>query len=244
MIIPSIDIINGTIVRLYQGKYHRKTTYKDKIYDIFSNHHLKGANFIHLVDLDGASDPKKKQINVIKDILSYSKVNLQVGGGIRNSEDLKILFSLGVKRVVIGSSAVYAPEKVRFWLKKYGGERIVLALDVRIIDNTREIIINAWKKTSGISIEELIDKFFCSGLKHVLCTDTSRDGTLLGPNIDLYADLSKSFKDIYFQASGGIGSLNDIILLRKSGVKSVIIGRALLEKKIDLAEAIKCWQNG
>ncbi|XBC38277.1 MAG: 1-(5-phosphoribosyl)-5-[(5-phosphoribosylamino)methylideneamino]imidazole-4-carboxamide isomerase [Buchnera aphidicola (Floraphis choui)] len=244
MIIPSIDLINGKIVRLYQGKYNCKTFYEDYINDIILNYYSQGASTIHLVDLDGALDPKKKQTHIIQDLLSYSNISLQVGGGIRNCEDVDLLFSLGVKRIVIGTSAIKTPEKVSMWLEKYGGDAIILALDINVSSNgCKDVVINAWKNSSGISLEELIYKFSPLGLKHVLCTDVSKDGTLLGPNVKLYEDISTSFSHIHFQSSGGIGSLNDIASIKKSGVKSVIVGRALLEKKFSLVEAIKCWQN-
>lgn len=245
MIIPSIDIINGKVVRLYQGKYSCKTIYKNKIRDIISDYCSKGISLIHLVDLDGASNPKKRQVHIIQDILSNFNINLQVGGGIRSSEDVRVLFELGVTRIVVGSSAIHTPDKVDYWLKKYGSNRIVLALDLKIANNgCKEVVIDAWRCSSGKNVETLINRFTLSGLKYVLCTDVLRDGTLFGPNFNLYRDLSSTFKNIHFQASGGIGSLKDIILVKQSGVRSVIVGRALLEKKINLIEAIKCWQNG
>ncbi|XBC41867.1 MAG: 1-(5-phosphoribosyl)-5-[(5-phosphoribosylamino)methylideneamino]imidazole-4-carboxamide isomerase [Buchnera aphidicola (Kaburagia rhusicola rhusicola)] len=245
MIIPSIDLINGKIVRLYQGKYNLKTFYEDHIYSVLSDYFLQGASIVHLVDLDGALNPHNKQTHVIKSLLNHSNFNLQVGGGIRNHKDIELLLSLGVKRVVIGSSAIYTPKKINIWLQEYGNDSIVLALDLKISrDNFKEVVVNAWKSPSGISLEELIHQFSPLGLKHVLCTDVSKDGTLLGPNVDLYKYLSDSFNHIHFQSSGGIGSLNDIMSIRRSGVKNIIIGRALLEKKFSLIEAIKCWQNG
>jgi len=244
LIIPSIDLIGGKIVRLYKGKYNFKTFYKYCIQDILLSYYSQGASIMHLVDLDGALNPYNKQIDIIKSLISDSNFEFQIGGGIRDNKDIELLMSLGAKRVVIGSSAIHTPERVKSWLEKYGGERIVLALDLKISNNSyNEVVIDAWKKSSGISIEQLIDKFSLSGLKHVLCTDTSKDGTLLGPNIDLYKYLSSSFSHINFQSSGGIGSLKNIISIKKSGVHSVIIGRALLEKKFSLTEAIKCWQS-
>ncbi|XBC44461.1 MAG: 1-(5-phosphoribosyl)-5-[(5-phosphoribosylamino)methylideneamino]imidazole-4-carboxamide isomerase [Buchnera aphidicola (Schlechtendalia peitan)] len=244
MIIPSIDLINGKIVRLYKGKYNFKTFYKFNIKDVLLNYYAQGASIIHIVDLDGALNPDKKQTNIIKVLLSNSDFSLQVGGGIRDDKDIELLFSLGVKRVVVGSSAVYTPEKVSSWLKRYGGECIVLALDLKIFSNSyKEVVVNAWKSSSGISVEQLINKFSSDGLKHVLCTDISKDGTLLGPNINLYKELFNSFKHINFQSSGGIGSLEDIVSIKQSGIQNIIIGRALLEKKFSLIEAITCWQN-
>ncbi|XBC38811.1 MAG: 1-(5-phosphoribosyl)-5-[(5-phosphoribosylamino)methylideneamino]imidazole-4-carboxamide isomerase [Buchnera aphidicola (Melaphis rhois)] len=245
MIIPSVDLINGKIVRLYQGKYNCKTSYEDDIYDVLSNYYSQGSSIVHLVDLDGALNPKRKQIHIIKTLLSHSNFNIQVGGGIRTRQDIELLFSLGVKRVVIGSLAIYDSITVKTWLKEYGGDAIILAFDIRINNHEyKEVVVDAWKKFSGVSLEKLIDEFSSCGLKYVLCTDISRDGTLLGPNINLYKDLVKSFSHISFQSSGGIGSLNDITSIKQSGVESIIIGRALLEKKFSLIEAIQCWQNG
>lgn len=244
MIIPAFDLINGKVVRLYQGDYSHQKKYHVNLYESLDKYALQGVKIIHLVDLDGAKNSKNRQLEVIKKILSYTNIPIQIGGGIRDSKDIEIFLNFGAKRVVIGSSVITNKHKVKEWLKNYGSDAIVLALDVNINNNgKKEIYINGWQKKTNSSLEEIIKYFIASKLKHVLCTDISKDGTLLGPNIKLYSDIVKSFKNIEFQASGGVAELQDIISLKKTGVKSVIVGRSLLEKKFTIEEALKCWQN-
>ncbi|QCI20845.1 1-(5-phosphoribosyl)-5-[(5-phosphoribosylamino)methylideneamino]imidazole-4-carboxamide isomerase [Buchnera aphidicola (Hyperomyzus lactucae)] len=243
MIIPAFDLINGLAVRLYQGNYSHQKNYNINLPDCLEEYKLKGIKTIHLVDLDGARDSKNRQIELFKKILSYSRIPIQIGGGIRTTKDICTLLNLGVKRVVIGSSIIQNKIKVKKWLNVYGPDSIVLALDIKITNNSKKIYINGWQKKTNITLEEIIEYFLPSGLKHVLCTDISKDGTLSGPNIKLYKEISNSFEKIQFQASGGVGTLQDIISLKKTGVKSVIIGRSLLEKKFRVEEALKCWPN-
>jgi len=241
MIIPAFDLMNGMIVRLYQGDYLKYKNYDVKLINYLKEYKLKGIKVIHLVDLDGAKNSKNRQIELFKKILSYNIIPIQIGGGIRTTQDIRTLLDLGVKRVVIGSSIIKNKHKVKKWLDIYGPDSIVLALDININGkNEKEIYINGWQKKTNILLEEIIEYFSPNGLKHVLCTDISKDGTLSGPNIKLYKEISNYFKNIKFQASGGVGQLQDIISLRKTGVHSIIIGRSLLEKRFTIEEAIKC----
>ncbi len=169
---------------------------------------------------------------------------VQVGGGIRTRDDVRALLEAGASRVVVGSTAVKAPEEVKAWFNEFGAEAIVLALDVRIdAANRKEVAISGWQEAAGVTLEEVIAWFEPVGLKHVLCTDISRDGTLSGSNVALYQEVTARYPDIAFQSSGGIGGIEDIAALRGSGVKGVIVGRALLEGKFTVSEAIACWQN-
>ncbi|QCI24208.1 1-(5-phosphoribosyl)-5-[(5-phosphoribosylamino)methylideneamino]imidazole-4-carboxamide isomerase [Buchnera aphidicola (Muscaphis stroyani)] len=244
MIIPSFDLINGQLVRLYQGNYSKKKYYSMNLYDCLKDYKFNEVKYVHLVDLDGAQNRKKRQIKLFKKILSYSPISIQIGGGIQTEEDINDFLEAGAKRVVIGSAAVKNKKEVARWLKNYGPDSIILALDIYINDkNEKKILINGWQQKTSVSLEEMIKYFLSNGLKHVLCTDISKDGTLSGPNINLYSEITNTFKNIKFQASGGVGSLNDIINLKLSGVESVIIGRSLLEKKFTIQEALKCWQK-
>lgn len=169
---------------------------------------------------------------------------MQVGGGIRSEEDVIALLEAGASRVVIGSFAVKNPAIVQSWFKRYGANAIVLALDIRIdVNGIKHVAINGWQDNSNVTLEQVIEQFLPFGLKHVLCTDISRDGTLAGSNVELYQEISSSYPQVAFQASGGIGNLDDIAALRNSGVAGVIVGRALLEGKFNVEEAIACWQN-
>jgi phosphoribosylformimino-5-aminoimidazole carboxamide ribotide isomerase len=244
MIIPAIDLMNGKIVRLYQGNYEKKIDYNKNIYSQLEHYCTQGATNIHIVDHDGAKNPKNIQIGLCNDILSKFKIVLQIGGGIREEKDIENLFKAGATRVVIGSYAIKNKEEVKNWFNNYGSDFIVLALDVRVhANNYKEVLMNAWQSSTKLSLENLIEEFSSVGLKHVLCTDISKDGTLSGPNFNLYKEISHVFKDIKLQSSGGISSLKDIVKLKSCGVKSIIIGRSLLENTFTVSEAIQCWQN-
>ncbi|CAL4042332.1 1-(5-phosphoribosyl)-5-[(5-phosphoribosylamino)methylideneamino]imidazole-4-carboxamide isomerase [Buchnera aphidicola] len=244
MIIPAIDLMDGKVVRLYQGDYSKKKYYNDDIYTRLCNYNIHAVKMIHIVDLDGAKNPNNRQIQLFKEILSKVDIPLQIGGGIRKEKDIETLFQAGTKRVVISSSAIINQKEVKRWFNIYGGNAIVLALDVLINKKKeKEILINGWKDHSKFILEYIINEFSEVGLKHVLCTDISKDGTLLGPNFILYKEISKLFPHIKFQSSGGVGSLNDISRLKSCGIHDVIIGRSLLEKKFSILEAVQCWQN-
>lgn len=245
MIIPALDLIDGKVVRLHQGDYAQQRDYGSDPLPRLQDYAGQGATVLHLVDLTGAKDPAKRQIDLLKKLLNGVEAVVQVGGGIRNRDDVKALLDAGASRVVVGSTAVKQPEEVKAWFNEFGPDAIVLALDVRIdAANRKEVAISGWQEASGITLEEVIEQFQPVGLKHVLCTDISRDGTLSGSNVDLYKEVTARFPQIAFQSSGGIGELSDIAALRGSGVQGVIVGRALLEGKFTVSEAIACWQNG
>ncbi|MCW0351346.1 1-(5-phosphoribosyl)-5-[(5-phosphoribosylamino)methylideneamino]imidazole-4-carboxamide isomerase [Pantoea ananatis] len=245
MIIPALDLIDGKVVRLHQGDYAQQRDYGSDPLPRLQDFAGQGATVLHLVDLTGAKDPAKRQIALLKTLLNGVEAVVQVGGGIRNRDDVKALLDAGASRVVVGSTAVKQPEEVKAWFNEFGPDAIVLALDVRIdAANRKEVAISGWQEAAGVTLEEVIEQFQPVGLKHVLCTDISRDGTLSGSNVDLYKEVTARFPQIAFQSSGGIGELSDIAALRGSGVQGVIVGRALLEGKFTVSEAIACWQNG
>ena len=155
------------------------------------------------------------------------------------------MLDAGVERVVVGSTAVKSPEIVKGWFTRFGAEHLVLALDVRIDEQgAKQVAVSGWQENSGVTLEELVETYLPVGLQHVLCTDISRDGTLAGSNVSLYEEVCARYPQVAFQSSGGIGSLDDIAALRSTGVRGVIVGRALLEDKFTVTEAIQCWQNG
>lgn len=245
MIIPALDLIEGKVVRLHQGDYGQQRDYGSDPLPRLQDYQAQGAELLHLVDLTGAKDPAKRQIPLLKTLLAGVSVPVQIGGGIRTRDDVDALLNAGAARVVVGSTAVKQPEAVQQWFREYGAERIVLALDVRIdAANRKEVAISGWQEAAGVTLEEVIDQFAPVGLQHVLCTDISRDGTLTGSNVALYQEVSARFPAVAFQSSGGIGSLDDIAALRGCGARGVIVGRALLEGKFTVSEAIACWQNG
>lgn len=244
MIIPAIDLIEGSVVRLYQGDYEQKTQYELDPIDVVNNYADQGAKWLHIVDLTGAKDTNKRQLKLIGDIVATGRMQFQAGGGIRSEQDVAQLLELGVKRVVIGSLAVKEPELVKGWVTKYGSEAIVLALDINIDEQGNKFIAtHGWQENSGVSLEALLEDFLSVGAKHVLCTDISRDGTLQGANHQLYSEMAAKFPTIEWQASGGIGNLDDIAVLKPTHVSGVILGRALLEGKFTVEQAIECWQS-
>ena len=245
MIIPALDLIDGTVVRLHQGDYAQQRDYGNDPLTRLQGYAAEGAEVLHLVDLTGAKDPAKRQIPLIKTLVAGVNVPVQVGGGIRTEEDVAALLAAGVARVVVGSTAVKSPEVVKGWFMRFGAEALVLALDVRIdAEGVKQVAVSGWQENSGVSLEELIETYQPVGLKHVLCTDISRDGTLAGSNVSLYQEVCARYPQIAFQSSGGIGGLQDVAALRGTGVRGVIVGRALLEGKFNVTEAIQCWQNG
>ncbi|GAC31652.1 1-(5-phosphoribosyl)-5-[(5-phosphoribosylamino)methylideneamino]imidazole-4-carboxamide isomerase [Paraglaciecola polaris] len=244
MIIPAIDLIEGSVVRLYQGDYEQKTQYELNPIDVVHSYADQGAKWLHIVDLTGAKDTSKRQLKLIGDMVATGRMQFQAGGGIRNEQDVAQLLGLGVKRVVIGSLAVKEPELVKGWVTKYGSEAIVLALDINIDEHGNKFIAtHGWQENSGVSLEDLLNDFLSIGAKHVLCTDISRDGTLQGANHQLYREMAAKFPTIEWQASGGIGNLDDIAVLKPTHVSGVILGRALLEGKFTVEQAIECWQS-
>lgn len=244
MIIPAIDLIDGKVVRLYQGDYGQQTTFDLSPLAQLQSYQDQGANWLHIVDLTGAKDPAKRQTALIAKLTAGLNANIQVGGGIRTEEQVAELLSLGVKRVVIGSLAVKEPELVKGWFNKFGSEAICLALDVNINQNGEKIVaVSGWQSGGGKSLESIVEDFSQVGLKHALVTDISRDGTLTGANTALYRELSSHYPNIAWQASGGIATLEDVAAVRDSGAAGIIIGKALLINQFNVAEAIQCWPN-
>lgn len=244
MIIPALDLIDGKVVRLHQGDYGQQRDYGNDPLPRLQDYQQQGGEVLHLVDLTGAKDPAARQIPLLRKLLAGVSVPVQVGGGIRSEDDVAALIEAGASRVVIGSTAVRQPDVVKQWFTRFGADALVLALDVRIAaDGSKNIAVSGWQEDSGVTLEQIVDKFLPYGLKHVLCTDISRDGTLSGSNVSLYQEVCARYPQVAFQSSGGIGSLEDIAALRGSGVKGVIVGRALLEGKFTVKEAIACWQN-
>lgn len=244
MIIPALDLIDGKVVRLHQGDYGQQRDYGNDPLPRLQDYQQQGGEVLHLVDLTGAKDPAARQIPLLRKLLAGVSVPVQVGGGIRSEDDVAALIEAGASRVVIGSTAVRQPDVVKQWFTRFGADALVLALDVRIAaDGSKNIAVSGWQEDSGVTLEQIVEQFLPYGLKHVLCTDISRDGTLSGSNVALYQEVCARYPQVAFQSSGGIGSLEDIAALRGTGVKGVIVGRALLEGKFTVKEAIACWQN-
>ncbi|TEY03917.1 1-(5-phosphoribosyl)-5-[(5-phosphoribosylamino)methylideneamino]imidazole-4-carboxamide isomerase [Campylobacter sp. US33a] len=241
MLIPALDLIDGEVVRLVKGDYEQKKVYKYDPLEKFREYEKAGATWLHLVDLSGAKDTSKRQLALIEKLASKVSVNLQVGGGIRTKAEIKALLESGVKRVVIGSLAITNPVLCEEILSSFGSEAIVLALDT-ILKDEYKIVINAWQDTSDKSLLEVLEFYSAKGLKHILCTDISKDGTMQGANVLLYKFIYEKFPQIHIQASGGVASLEDLKKL-KGICSGVIVGKALLDGVFSVEEGIKCLAN-
>jgi len=241
IIYPAIDLRDGRVVRLTEGRFDQEKCYGDDPLAVAREFAADGAQWLHVVDLDGAKDPAKRQIALVARLARESGLRVQTGGGIRRAAQVDALLAEGATRVIVGSLAVTNPNLVTSWLERYGSERLVLALDARA-DSTGvfRLATAGWQKTSETTMADLIARYLPHGLRHVLCTDISRDGKLTGPNLPLYGELRTRFPALQLQASGGVSSLGDLQQLKKLHLAGAIVGRALYEKKFTLPEALAC----
>lgn len=236
---PALDLINGKVVRLFKGDYAREQSYDFKPLDKLKEYENAGAKWLHLVDLDGAKEPKNRQIPLIKSLCDAANVSVQVGGGIRSKDDIKALLSAGASRVVIGSVAILNPELCVEILREFPAHQICLALDVLPKGAEFIVAVNAWQNESDKKLLEVIEFYAEHGLSHLLCTDISRDGTMSGANLRLYKLISEIFPNIEILASGGVNSLADLKNL-KGICGGVIVGKALLDGTFSVKDALAC----
>jgi len=237
--IPAIDLRGGQVVRLKQGDYAQQTTYAADPRELAQRYADAGARWLHLVDLDGARSGRLDNLAVIRSIAADG-MQVQAGGGVRDEVDLQRLFDAGVQRAVLGSVAIRDPELVAGWLNKHGAERLTLALDTRRIDGRWTLPSAGWTETEARTLDELAPWYAARGARHLLCTDIDRDGMLAGFNLDLYRHLAGTVPSLAVQASGGVRSLDDIRAAREAGARGVILGRALLEGRFTVEEALAC----
>ena len=232
-LIPAIDIINGQCVRLTKGDYDQKTVY-GKPLDMALEFERIGFERLHVVDLDGAKSKHIVNDGVLKEITSQTRLTVDFGGGIKTDEDLEKAFASGAAMVTVGSIAVTEPERFMGWLEKYGAEKMILGADVR----HGKISINGWKEDSTEDLLPFLKKYIDAGVKNVLCTEISKDGTLAGPAIDLYQRVMDTYPELHLIASGGVSSIADIEALDAAGIPAVVFGKAIYEGKINLKELI------
>ena len=234
-LIPAIDIINGQCVRLTKGDYQQKTVYSDSPAEVAKGFEQLGFKRLHVVDLDGAKSKHIVNDEVLRRITTETKLTVDFGGGIKTDEDIRKAFDAGAKMVTVGSIAVQQPELCFEWLDKYGPERIILGADVR----HGKISINGWKEDSDEDLLPFLRKYIDAGIKNVLCTEISKDGTLAGPAIDLYKSMMRVYPELHLIASGGVSSMDDIKALDAAGIPAVVFGKAIYEGRIDLRQLIK-----
>jgi phosphoribosylformimino-5-aminoimidazole carboxamide ribotide isomerase len=244
LLIPAIDLRDGRCVRLREGDFAKTTNYPVEPPALLRHFHSLGATWLHVVDLDGARDGVGVNAPIIANLARYRGVSLQVGGGVRSAALIEGFLTAGVARVVIGSVAVQRPAEVASWLKTFGPERICLAFDIKIGPvEEPQVHTHGWVRNSALSLWNAIGAFAEKRLKHVLCTDIGRDGTLRGPNFDLYRECFRRFPLLSWQASGGIRSGTDLARLSRTGVAAAVSGTALIEDRIPSKELQPFWQN-
>lgn len=234
IVYPSLDLRAGQVVRLQQGDPNRQTVYAADPMVVAQRWIAAGAAWLHIVNLDGTFATASDNERIVKAICGL-KVAVQFGGGLRSAEDIARAFEMGVRRVVLGTVAVAQPERVAGWITEYGTDRIAVALDAR----DGFVATHGWQQTSTVTPVQLGKQFRGMGVSHALYTDISRDGELVGVNVGGTADLAHQ-TGLAVIASGGVGSLQDVIALRETGaVAGVILGKAMYEGHIDVAEAIR-----
>lgn len=236
-LIPAIDIIDGKCVRLTKGDYDQKTVYGNPI-DMAKEFERIGYTRLHVVDLDGAKSKHIVNDAVLRAITTETNLTVDFGGGIKTDEDLEKAFAAGASMVTVGSIAVTNPDLFMGWLEKYGAEKMILGADVR----HGKISINGWKEDSDEDLLSFLEKYVNAGVKNVLCTEISKDGTLSGPAIDLYRQVMDAYPALHLIASGGVSSKEDVIALDAAGIPAVVFGKAIYEGKINLKE-LWDWQN-
>lgn len=241
IIYPAIDLRSGRVVRLTEGRFDQEKSYGDDPLAVAREFKSAGATWLHVVDLDGAKDPSKRQTALVEKIARSSGLRVQTGGGIRDEAQIAALLAAGVERVIVGSLAAREPARVRGWFARFGPEHIILSPDVRLdAGGIPRVAAAGWQESTGVALDDLLNGYLAAGLIHILCTDISRDGKLSGPNTSLYAQLVKRFPSLQIQASGGVSSLDDLRILKTTGSAGAIVGRALYEKKFTLQEALAC----
>lgn len=236
IIFPAIDIRDGKCVRLFKGDFNQETVFSDKPEEMAEKWQAEGAEFLHLVDLDGALAGKSQNLATVKKIIAAVNIPVELGGGIRTMENIDEVLALGVKRVILGSVAVKNPELVKEACAKYG-ERIVVGIDAKY----GIVAVDGWGVSGNVDVITLAKEMAKAGVKTIIYTDISRDGTLAGVNVEATAKLARE-SGINIVASGGVKSTADIKALlpyEKDGIEGVIVGKSIYMKTLDLAEAIE-----
>ncbi|MEI7627684.1 MAG: 1-(5-phosphoribosyl)-5-[(5-phosphoribosylamino)methylideneamino]imidazole-4-carboxamide isomerase [Bacteroidota bacterium] len=231
-IIPAIDIIDGKCVRLTQGDYEQKTIYNENPLEVAKAFEGAGLKRLHLVDLDGAKEGTVKNWVVLQQIAASTTLSIDFGGGIKQDKDLKIVFESGAAYATIGSLAVKQREVFVSWLNEYGADKFLLGADVK----SEKIAIAGWLETTDIDIYDFLKDYVSQGIQQVFCTDVSKDGKLEGPAIDLYKKIIDQFPSLWFIASGGVSSMDDLHALKAIGCSGAIVGKAIYEGRIQLNE--------
>jgi phosphoribosylformimino-5-aminoimidazole carboxamide ribotide isomerase len=231
-IIPAIDLIEGKCVRLSKGDYAQKKIYNENPLEIAKSFEYHGLKRLHLVDLDGAKAQHVVNWKVLEKIALKTSLTIDFGGGIKSDEDMDIIFKCGAAMATIGSVAVKNRELFFNWLGRYGADKIILGADV----NEKKIAVSGWLEVTELDVFQFLEDYLDKGVKHVLCTDISKDGMLQGTSMHLYQEIKNRFKNIELIASGGVTQLDELFKLQEMGVSGAIIGKAIYEGRISLLD--------
>lgn len=233
-LIPAIDIIDGQCVRLTKGDYNQKKVYNDDPLTVAKEFEKIGFKRLHMVDLDGARSKHIVNDEILRRVTAETSLIVDFGGGIKSEEDIVKAFESGASMITVGSIAVTQPELFIQWMEKYGPEKMILGADVR----NGMISINGWKKDSQISLLPFLKQYVEAGVKNVLCTEISKDGTLQGPAVTLYKEIMSAYPKLHLIASGGVSRKEDIDELESEGISAVVFGKAIYEGRINLKELL------
>lgn len=231
-LIPAIDIIDGKCVRLTKGDYDQKKVYNENPVEVAQHFESLGFKRLHVVDLDGAKSKHIVNDGVLRAITAATSLVVDFGGGIKTEEDIEKAFDAGAAMVTVGSIAVTNPQLFLNWIEQYGAEKLILGADVR----NGKISINGWKEDSSEDLLPFLKQYTDKGVRNVLCTEISKDGTLQGPAIDLYQQIMKAYPDMHLIASGGVSCNDDIRALETADIPAVVFGKAFYEGKINVEE--------
>ena len=232
-IFPAIDLYSGKAVRLFKGDYSKMTVYSENPLEVARDFEQKGAEFIHLVDLEGAKDGTTPNFETVKSIAENTRLFTEIGGGIRSMETVEKYLGAGVDRVILGTAAVENQDFLKAAVNKYG-DKIAVGVDIK----DGFVAVKGWTEASSYSCFDFCEKMRETGVKTLICTDISKDGAMQGTNRELYRELAEKF-DIDIVASGGVSTLDDIKALKKLGLYGAIIGKAYYIGAIDLKEALE-----
>jgi len=239
-LIPAIDLLDGRCVRLLHGDFNQVTHYPETPQELAGEYAEAGAKWLHVVDLAASRDGSDADTSALFKLLGQAPQSVQTGGGVRNETDISERLDAGAARVVIGSVCVTDSRSFCEWLERFGADKLVAAVDVRIDeDGVPWPRIHGWTDQADRNMWQLLDDLSEGGLAHLLCTDISRDGALTGPNLELYSEIMNRYPQLQLQASGGVSSLDDLEQLKPTGASSVITGKALLDKRFTVAEALE-----
>ncbi|MEJ2383161.1 MAG: HisA/HisF-related TIM barrel protein [Xanthomonadales bacterium] len=237
-IIPAIDLLDGSCVRLLHGDFDRCKVYDLDAVRLARRYAEDGARWLHVVDLAASRDGEKADIRPLLKLLESAPQSVQTGGGVRKRDDVTLRLDHGADRVVVGSICAAEPDRFADWIAGFGADHLVAALDVRFdAEGVPRPRTHGWTRDAGTSLWDLMDFYAERGLRHVLCTDIGRDGAMTGPNVALYREIATRYPAFRVQASGGVSGLRDLREVANSGARYAITGKALLEGCFTVAEA-------